>query len=338
MKSIKKMLKKIISQYYLLLIAIVPFAGSDCSSQKSIRNTPSENNYNTRHFLLRDEGLSQLSYIDLANPDKNWYVPVPPGRDMQLVGNGRVLIGTGTGYEEREIASGKKIFELNSFPETVAARRLRNGNTLLTGVNWQGKKGIILVEVDSSGAIKNSITYPGFEYVRLVRETPSGNFLVTSNNVVFEGNDSGVIVWKANITGAANPHSWQALRLANGQTLVSAGFSKKFQLFSKDGKLVDTISGPAEVKPNFYAGFQILPNGNYIVTNWEGHGPKNGAIGTQVLEYTPKGQLVWKWQQDVAKFSSLQAIIVLDGFDLNLMYIEDKDGMLAPVKIANIKN
>jgi len=30
--------------------------------------------------LLRDEGKSQLSYIDIANPDKNWYVPVPAGR------------------------------------------------------------------------------------------------------------------------------------------------------------------------------------------------------------------------------------------------------------------
>ena len=80
----------------------------------------------TRRMLLRDEGLSQLSYVDLSNPTGNWYASVPSGRDLQLIGNGRVLIGTGTGFEEREITTGKKVFELNSYTGTVAARRLRN--------------------------------------------------------------------------------------------------------------------------------------------------------------------------------------------------------------------
>jgi hypothetical protein len=325
MNKQNKIFEKGIWQYPLLFICILSLTFVDCSSQ-----TP--NNYKTRHFLLRDEGMSQLSYIDIANPDKNWYVPVPAGRDIQLVGNGRVLIGTGTGYEERDIATGKKIFELTTFPGTVAARRLRNGNTLLSGVNWQGKKGIVLVEVNATGTVLRTINYTGFDYVRLVRETPSGNFLITSNKTVFEGNDAGTVVWQAKIISPVDAHSWQALRLANGQTMVSAGFAKNFQLFSADGKITDSISGPAEVHPYFYAGFQILSNGNYVVCNWQGHGPANGSSGTQILEYTPAGKLVWKWQQDAAKFSSIQGVIVLDGLDLNVLHIEDKNGMLAPVK------
>lgn len=328
-----------ILQYRLLLIYILSLAFINCGSSKSAAGGDKSNsNYNNRRLLLRDEGLSQLCYVDLANPASNWYIAVPPGRDIQLAGSGRVLIGTGSGYEEREIATGKKLFELTSFPGTVAARRLRNGNTLLTGANWQGKKGIVLVEVNSSGAIQRTINYTGFDYVRLVRETASGNFLVTADNIVFEGNDLGEVFWQVKITGAEKPHTWQALRLANGQTLVSTGFSKNFQLFSADGKLLDTISGPAEVKPNFYAGFQILANGNYVVTNWQGHGPKFGAIGTQLLEYTPAGELAWKWQQDETKFSSLQGVIVLDGLDINLLHVEDANGMLTPVKASNRKN
>ncbi len=339
MYNCNKVFEKGILQYRLPLILLIAMAFSDCSSQKSSTSIAQlQNNYTARHFLLRDEGKSQLSYLDISDSNANWYVPIPAGRDIQLVGNGKVLIGTGNGYEEREIATGKKLFELTTFPGTVAARRLRNGNTLLTGVNWQGKQGIVLVEVDSSGTVNRFITYPGFEYVRLVRETPSGNFLVTSNNIVFEGNDAGANVWKVNISGADNPHVWQALRLANGQTLVSAGFSKKMQLFSADGKLVDTISGPAEIKPHFYAGFQILANGNYIVTNWQGHGPTLGTIGTQLLEYSPSGKLVWKWQQDATKYSSLQGVIALDGLDINLLHIEDINGKLAPVKIISRKN
>ncbi len=173
--------------------------------------------------------------------------------------------------------------------------------------------------------------------MRLVRETPSGNFLITSDNIVFEGNDKGEIIWQTKVNGVDKPHAWQALRLANGQTIVSTGFSKNFQLFAPDGKLTDTIGGPAEVKPNFYAGFQILANGNYVVTNWQGHGPKFGATGTQLLEYTPDGKLAWSWQQDAAKYSSLQGVIVLDGLDLNFLHAEDTNGVLAPVKSVNAR-
>ena len=333
MNSIQRIFKKNILQHLFLLLCIVSLLVGSCSSQKSISNSKqSQSNYNTRRLLLRDEGKSQLSYVDIAAPDKNWYVAVPAGRDMQLVGNGRVLIGTGTGYEEREIATGKKLFELTTFTGTVAARRLRNGNTLLCGINWQGKKGIVLVEINATGTVLRTINYTAFDYVRLVRETPSGNFLITSNKTVFEGNDAGAVVWQAKIISAVDAHCWQALRLANGQTIVSGGFSKNVQLFAADGKITDSISGPAEVHPYFYAGFQILLNGNYVVCNWQGHGTANGGSGTQILEYTPAGKLAWKWQQDAAKFSSIQGVIVLDGLDLNSLHTEDKNGMLAPVK------
>ena len=288
--------------------------------------------YGHQRLLLRDEGISQLAYIDLKNPAANWYTPIPTGRDIQLVGDGLILAGTGNGYEEYDLKTGKKVHELNSFPGTLAARRLRNGNTLLTGVNWQQKQGIVLVEVNAEGTIQRTINYPGFDYVRLVRETASGNFLVTANNILFEGTKDGTIVWKAVIGDAQKTHAWQALRLANGQTIVSTGYGKNLEFFSADGKLTDTISGPASVNPNFFAGFQVLANGNYIVANWQGHGPKQGANGVQVLEYTPAGKLAWSWKQDASKFSSLHAVIVLDDLDPSLMYAENDNGVLSPIK------
>jgi hypothetical protein len=290
------------------------------------QNTP-------KKFLLRDEGISQLSYEDIGNPTKNWYVPVPPGRDIQLVGQGRVLIGTGTGYEERNITTGEKVAELTSFPGTLSAHRLRNGNTLLTGMDWQGKKGVVLVEVDKDGAIKRQIEYGGFTYLRLVRETASGNFLVAAEDTLFEGDATGKVLWKVKIHGRQDkPHIWQAVRLSNGKTLLSSGYDANLQVFDAKGKLTDTISGPEEVHPHFYAGFQILANGNYVVTNWQGHGPKFGTSGTQLLEYSPAGKLIWSWKQDPAKYSSLQGVIVLDGLNTDFMHVENEKGMLAPVK------
>ena len=284
-------------------------------------------------FILRDEGISQLSYEDLANPGNNWYVKVPPGRDLQLVGNGSVMIGTGSGFEERKIATGEKVFELNNFPGTLSAHRLRNGNNLLTGMNWQGKKGVVLIEVDKSGTIVRQIAYGRFTYLRLVRETASGTFLVAAEDTVFEGNANGEVLWKASIKGRMEkPHIWQALRLANGNTIVSTGYDAKLQLISPTGKLIDIITGPETVNPNFYGGFQILSNGNYVVTNWQGHGPNFGNSGIQLLEYSPEGKLVWSWKQDPSKYSSIQGVIVLDGLDINFLHVENGNGILTPIK------
>lgn len=100
----------------------------------------------SRRFLLRDKGISQLGYIDMSNQKNNWFTSILTGREIQLVGHGRVLVGTGNGYEEHDIITGTKVYQLNSFPGTIATLKLRNGNTLLTGVNWQGKQGIVLLK------------------------------------------------------------------------------------------------------------------------------------------------------------------------------------------------
>lgn len=296
----------------------------------------SQQDHNCR-LLLRDEGLSQISYIDIDRPGTNWYVTVPPGRDMQLVGRGRLMIGTGNGFEEHEIATGKKVFEVTTFPGTITSHRLRNGNTLLAGINWQGKQGIVLLELDSASVIRHIINFPGFVYVRLIRETTSGNLLVTADDIVFEGKRDGTIAWQAKITGKEKPHAWQALRMADGQTVVSCGYAANLQFFTADGSLIKTISGPVTVRPNFYAGFQVLANGNFLVINWQGHGPELGSSGTQLLEYSPAGELVWSWKQDAAKYSSLHAVISLDGLDTRELHTENANGMLTPVKNSRVR-
>jgi len=284
-------------------------------------------------FLLRDEGLSQLSYEDTDNPVNSWYVTVPPGRDLQLVGNGRVLIGTGNGYEEYEIKTGRKVFALTKFEGTIAARRLRNGHTLLVGLNWHDKQGIVLVEVDGQGAIRHETVYPGFTYVRLVRETTSGTYLITANTIVFEGNADGEILWKAQLAGPEKQNAWQAVRISNGRTIVSSGYGRNIRILGeKNGEQLGAISGPEDVNPHFYAGMQILENGNIVVTNWQAHGPGHGDSGVQLLEYTPAGELVWSWHQNPLKYSSLQGVIALDGLDINQLHVENENGILAPAR------
>ena len=286
---------------------------------------------NAQHtLLLRDEGKSTLSLVDLKSPGKGWQVVVPPGRDLQLIGRGRVLLGTADGFEERMIETGKKVRETTAWQGTITARRLSNGNTMLLILHWQGKQGIVLIELNEQSEIIAAINYPGFSYARLLRETAAGTFLVTADKEIIEGDRTGKILWRASIVGHDSPHAWQAVRSANGETIVSSGYPSDLQIFSREGTLLRTIGGPPEVNPHFFCGFQVLSNGNVVVANWQGHGPSFGTVGTQLLEYNPKGELVWSWKQDAAKFSSLQGVIVLDGLDLTKLHIEGGDGALSP--------
>ncbi len=304
---------------FFILVSILSVQSVRCQTKQS------------RSFLLRDEGKSQLSLVDLGNTKKSWHQPVPKGRDLQLVGNDLVLIGTENGYEERSIKTGKVVSQVNGFPGTIAARRLKNKNTILVGLNWQDKEGITLIELDKSGGVVSTINYPGFDYARLVRETPKGTFLITSNQLVIEGNRDGEIIWKAQIGGRENPHAWQAIRLTDGKTIVAGGYGGSIQVFNNKSTLVRAFCGPEEERGNFYSGLQILQNGNIIVTNWQGHGPDQGDLGTQLLEFSPEGKVIWSWKQDPKYFSSLQGVIILDGLNTSKLHVENEAGVMTPV-------
>jgi len=297
-------------------------------------------------FLLRDEGLRTLSYVDLGNSDNNWYVRVQgeeqypglQGRDLQLVGEGRVMVGTPNGYEEYLIADGTRVTDVATFPNTLSAYRLRNRNTLLATTT---SGSIELDEVDAASVVVHTITYPGYSYVRLVRPTPDGTFLVAANDVVFEGDADGNVIQSIPITGAvALPHVWKALRLTNGDTVVATGYDADLRIFTSAGTVRRSISGPSSVDglaidPYFYSDFQVLSNGNYLVVNWQGHLGATCGKGVQLLEYTPAGTLTWywEWQKETYadQFCSLQGAILLDGLDTSKLYVEDAGGALVPV-------
>ena len=274
-----------------------------------------------------------VSYLEGGNPAAGWHLSVPYGRDLQLVGGARFLIGTDSGYEERALADGALVTPQAAFPGAQSAHRLRDGNTLLAGANWQGQTGIVLVEVDAAGAVQRRIGLPAFNFVRLIRQTPSGTFLVTADDAVIEADGAGNIVWRADVP-RLNPtvasHVWQALRVPSGQTVVSTGYGASLSIFGADGTLGRVITGPADVIPNQFVGFQILDNGNFVVANWQGH--TGERMGVQLLEYDPQGTLVWSYRPDIVTESlSLHHVIVLDGLDVDLLHVEDTTGVLVPV-------
>jgi hypothetical protein len=290
-----------------------------------------------RRMLLRDEGLSNLHYVDLANPAANWTIATTdPARGMQLVGGGVLLGARNDGYEEYELATGKLLKQVKGFTQTESVCRLANGDTMLTQLD---KTGIHLrFLAPKTDVVKSEITYAGYGYVRMARPTPQGTFLVPSDTKLFEGDDKGNVIWETTLGSPEWMHIWKATRVPNGNVVLGAAWAASLDILDATShKVVQRIGTAAlpeaaTVKPNFFAEFQILPNGNYVTPNWEGHGPGNGGTGVQVLEFDPSGKLVWQWKQDPAVYSSIQAVMILDGLDPAYLHVETVDGTWTPVK------
>jgi hypothetical protein len=283
-------------------------------------------------FVAIDEGNANLLYVNENAPAKNWLVPIgtPQARDMQLVGGNRVLIGHDTGYSEFDLATGKKLVEVASYHGVTSVRRLPNGHTLLAGVNLDGAKGAVVLEVDAASAVVNKVDYPG-TYVRLLRQTGKGTFLLMTDTMIREGDATGAIVWEAKVDGFR--HAWKAVRLPNGHTLASAGYGAFLVELDPAGKIVRKFGAkgetPEAVNTNFYATFQLLPNGDVVVANWQGHGPGHGKSGVQLLEFDRAGAIVWQWSE-VEKISSLQGVLVLDGLDTAVLH-DERNGVMEPL-------
>ncbi len=283
-------------------------------------------------FLAIDEGLAQLLHIDERNPAKNWIVPTghPQARDLQLVGGGRVLVGHDAGYAEFEIATGKIVKDVASYKGVTSARRLANGHTLLAGAKLDGEKTVVVLEIDAADVVKTKTVFPAI-YVRLIRETAQGTWLMANDATIREGDRTGKILHEWPVPGFKN--SWKAVRLPDGRTLASAGYGAFLVELDADGvvtrKFAEKEKMPAAVNANFYATFQLLPNGHIVLANWQGHGPGHGASGVQLFELDARAQIVWQWSE-AKLISSLQGVLVLDGLDISKLH-DERRGVMAPV-------
>ena len=300
---------------------------------------------NPRRVLLCDEGNRRILLVDLQSPASAvWSTlvndPNKHGdglRDIQLVGGDRVAASTAKGYVEIDIKTGEIKKEVSKFTGVESLRRLPNGNTILGG-NSDG--GVTLQELDSQDAAVSGhkVTFTNYSQLRMFRRTPQGTFLIGVANKLAEVNWNKQSVWEMDFPAPAGhdpAYIYQGLRLPDNTIAVTAGYAASLLLVEPTAKKVQkTIGGPtqpeaAAIVPSFYAGYQILPNGHFVVTNWEGHGGGNGGKGIQLLEYDASGTLVWKWKQDPSLVSSLHHLIVLDGLDTTKLH-DDVNGVLAP--------
>jgi hypothetical protein len=278
-----------------------------------------------RELILYDDD-GKLWYVNNAEPARGWSVASGTGRDLQLIGAGRVMLGKSNGWSEYLLADGSMAGGTTSFSGIQSVHRLADGTTLLASISGGS---IVLRAVTAAGDVARTITYEGYGYVRLVRPTPTGTFLVTSDDVVFEGDATGKVLTTWPISGNQR-HVWKALRLANGDTAIATGYNASLDIYAPDKTLRISIGGkvPAlsALDPHFFADFRVMPNGDYFVVNSQAD--SNNAASVQLLQFNPAGELVWQQKQPEG-VRSLEAAIVLDGVDTSKLQLETA-GMLVP--------
>lgn len=264
-------------------------------------------------FIGYDEGKQTLGAYDTADPNWGWTISIehlPLGRDLQLLDNDIALVGFERGYFEINIINGEVTKIFDKWRNVTSVRRLKNGNTLITGQDLINK-GINVITLDPKDKIIKIANRMG-DYIRMMRPTNRSTYLLGSDDHFLEVDDELNEMCTFRTEGFE--HAWLAHRYSNGSTLLSAGYGGFMAKFDSKGKLEKVFGSKSEVpsfvSPFFYAAFEILPEGGVLVANWQGHGIDNGHKGRQLVEFDKHGQYVGSWSNG-SRISSLQGFILI---------------------------
>jgi hypothetical protein len=262
-------------------------------------------------FACADYSQGKIFLLSAAGKVE-WEYPARNCNDLWVLPSGNLLFVTGHGV--KEVTRGKRVvFNYESRSEIYACQRLANGNTFIGECN-AGR----LLELDPTGRIVHEVRLlpagkdGGHLFMRNARRLANGHYLVShyAQQVVREYDANGKPV--AEIPAKGGPHS--AVRLANGHTLVACGDRPGgSRLFEADehGKTVWEVTSKdlPGISLKFMTGFQRLPNGNTVMSNWLGHG--NFGKAPHVIEVTPDKRVVWTFF-DHATFRTISSVQMLD--------------------------
>lgn len=266
------------------------------------------------NFLGIDEGKKNLLKADTNSCSIHWNISIsdyPLSRDIQRLDEETVLIGYDKGYYICETSSGRILHDCRKWNKVTSVRRLRDGTTLITGLDLEDREGVCVLILDSTDRILDIKTRTG-DYVRLMRPGQGDTFFFCTNDRIIETDQELSTIRSFQSKGFR--HAWMPRILSDGTILISAGYGAFMARFTKDAEVLQTFGRkkdlPAEIKPNFYASFDIAEDGNILVANWQGHGPKKGHKGRQLICFSSEGDYLnaWSFPDDV---SSLQGLLLL---------------------------
>lgn len=265
-------------------------------------------------FIGIDEGKQQLLRGCTGEDNLRWVRSLegfPLARAMQRISAEEILVGYNRGYFIARISDGEIIRSCDRWKGITSAHRDPSGQTVLTGLNLEGRRGICVVSLNGDDEVTEVRNRRG-TYVRLNTPLDSEHFLLSVNRRILEVDGSLNTIRQYRSRGFL--HAWKAMPLKDGSVLVSAGYGAFMARFSPDGRIQQRFGTKnqvsPEVQPFFYASFAVDESGIFVA-NWQNHGPGNGHKGRQLLKFTLEGDYLegWSWPDDI---SSLQGLLLLD--------------------------
>jgi len=292
-----------------LSLASMPYSYGEIAGQDSVQPIMAGKGH---PFVCTDYTQRRVFIVDEFGKVE-WEYPARNCNDIWILPNGNLLFNTGNGV--KEVTRTKKVvFNYESTSGIYACQRLPNGNTFIGECDSAR-----LLEVAPDGRIVKEIRLlpkgvkGNGHFMRNARKLSNGHYLVSHYGlgVVREYDASGKVFWEFPAPGG--PHS--AIRLPNGNTLIAcADRIKNASLTEVDpsGKTVWEVHGDElpGISLKFLTGFQVLPNGNIVMTNWLGHGKFGEA--PHIIEITRDKKVVWTFfdHQTMKTISSIQLLDV----------------------------
>lgn len=285
----------------------------------------------THRILTADSSSGRIAIIG-EDGSTEWEYEIGPLHDLHMLDNGHVLIQTDwtriveVDPDTNNIAWGYDAAVGNGNAgrpvEVHAFQRLADGVTMLAE---SGPARII--EVDREGKLLHEVAlqvaspHPHHD-TRLVRKLDNGHYLVAheQDGCVREYDGDGELVWEYDVSlfgeerrdghgpEAFGNQCFAALRLANGNTLISTGNGHSVIEVTPEGELVwhlaqNDLPG---ITLAWVTTLQVLPNGHLVIGNCHA-GPEN----PQVIEITRDKEVVWTFH-DFERFgNSLTNTVVL---------------------------
>ncbi len=217
--------------------------------------------------------------------------------DCTMLSNGNIVFSRRTGASE--ITPDKQIvwnYEAPPGTEIHTSQPIGTDRVLLM---QNGNPAKAMVMVKATNHIEQELILPTrrpenphgqFRHIRL---TSAGTFLVAHLDLgkVVEYDASGKELWSV-----AAPSAWAAVRLKNGNTLISGNQHGYVREVNPKGDVVWEINkfDLHGIELHTVQEVTRLANGNTLINNWAGSRPKaEWPLVVQLIEVTPDKRVVW---------------------------------------------